>query len=934
MRLWGRAGESAALRELAEGLRSGLGAALVLRGGPGAGKTALLDEAASKLGTAAAPKLGTAAAPNLGTAAAPKLGTAAPASGVRVLRVDGVEAERRFPFAALHRLLIPLLAGSDGVMAGLRRDHQDALYAACGLSDGPPAGARATGLATAALLARVAPVLCLIDDADRADRESLEALAACEAAGVGLVFAIRGEPGPVAGLPLIDIAGLTENDGLELLRSAVDGPIDRQIAARLVAATSGNPLALLELSRELTAGQLTGAHSLPDPLPLGGRLAEPHLARARTLPESAQTWLLLAAAEPCGDLPYITAAARRLGLAPRPPETARDFHKPSARAAVYHGATGVQRRAAHAALAAVITRPDDADLRAWHLAAASVGPDDEIAAELARTADRAGRRGGHAARVTFLIRAAEMSRNAAERQKHLLTAAETALAAGAPRQALRLAADASPNAIHDARPNAIHDARHNQLTLSEATPATIADGRALIVRANALVMIGSENAYAQGPDLCLRAARAFGEKAPLLAREALSEAVDHFVRAGHLAPAGTAADIAQAIKNTMPESRNHELLAAFELLVAEGNEQALPAIRRAATSPLATGMSVSVLSTLLWDAGLKRRLWRRAIDTARETGEQRQLVVALYCLATVEAELGQTRAATELLAEADIVRGELGGTAELRRLHQHPGLAAWRGTTGADFAEELAAAHRLGAGSIVSVIRRGIVLLALGRGDYAQASTVARDVFDTDELGLHPQVLPDLVEAAVRGGDRVLAGRAFAVFAPLARAAGTDWARGLLARTQAVLASADRAEPLYREAVALLDGLPARADLARAHLLHGEWLRRQRRRRDARAALTIAREMFEVMEAAGFASRAAQELEATGATVVRNRPAGLTAQELAIARLAAAGATNGEIAAQLYLSANTVDYHLRKVFRKLDVTSRRQLEPALRREVA
>ncbi|WP_285472212.1 LuxR family transcriptional regulator [Actinoplanes sp. NBRC 101535] len=901
----GRIDESRALRRFAESLRAGRRGVLVLRGDPGTGKTALLDEFAGTV------------------------------SGVRLLRVAGVEAEADFGYAVLHRLLIPHLT----VVDTLAPVHRVALRRAVGLAEGPRPDFAAIVRATAALFDGPGvfdgpsgpdvfdgpsgpdgfdgpdgeqPVLCCVDDAQWADPESLAVL---RAAVPGLLVATR-DPLTGAGPPptvVVELRGLAEDDARDLLRATVTGPLDQRVAARLVTATGGNPLALIDLSRELTPDQLIGAQSLPDPLPVGSRLEQHYRQQIRDLPDDIRTWLLVAAAEPNDDAARIAAAATALGLSPEVRSRAAGllaFREPLARSAIYSGAAGSRRRAVHSALAAATTRPGDADLRAWHLAAACPGTDETVAAGLVTASDHAAARGGAIARAAFLTRAAELTPDGPSRVPRVLAAAGAALAAGAPTQTLRLLETVPPGA--------------------EQIPHTYP------LRAKALVMAGGADAYAKGSVTCLHAARALAGTDPRLAREALLEAAEHAVQAGHLIRDATPADIAALARRIPGDDLPGLLLAAFATAAVDGCEHAVPVLRRAgavlrdpavpAAEVLRHHLTGSVLDIVRWDPEPHRALWQRVITAARETGALWQLVTALYCAATVEVQLGDITAAEQLLTESAQVRAAIGRTAQLEAIHRHPGLPAWRATSTshespeAELAATMEAAGWIGSGSLQSLTRLSTVVLALGRGDYARARDVARDVFEADALGLHSRVLPDLVEAAVRSGDRVLADRALATLTVRATAAGTPWSLGVLARAQALLSAG--AEPLHERAIALLTGTPARADLARAHLLHGEWLRRRRRRSDARIPLATAVAMFEEMGATAFATRARQELAAASASSSRE---GLTPQEQTIAQLAAAGATNSEIAAQLYLSANTVDHHLRKVYRKLDVSSRRQL---------
>ncbi|GLX95088.1 LuxR family transcriptional regulator [Herbidospora sp. NBRC 101105] len=899
----GRAEERAALDGLVATLGDGFSGVLLLRGDAGIGKTVLLDYAAEKASPSA-----------------------------RVVRVAGVREEAAFAYAALHRLLIPFLDRHDRLMPA----QAGALRVAFGLAEGPPPDRFLVGLATLSMLADVTadrPILVCVDDAEWLDGESLTVLAfvarRAYAEGIGLVFAMRAELPGLAGLPVTEVTGLPEPEALELLRATVDGTLDERVAVRIVAATAGNPLALSDLGRELSPEQLSGGRSLPDPLPIGSRLEELYLRQVRDLPPDTQAWLLLAAAEPGGDLGYITAAADTLGLrqaATGPAESARllcvgvtaAFRHPLIRSAVYGGATSVARRQAHRALAEATTRPADVDRRAWHLAAACLLPDERVAAELERSADRAGARGGFAARAAYLARAAELTPRGPLRDRRRVAAAEAAFIGGAPVQAQTLL----DTVDHDA--------------LDEVTR-----GRALIVRGGASHSLGLPGAFGTAPAVFMEAARAFAGAAPDLASDAVLRAAERAVTSGHLTTGTSLTEIAEAaraLETTDP------VLTSFAVLVLDGYEAAVPHLRRAAERVLDPATSddevllKSILTTtlvmVLWDDDTQRAVIRRAGEVARRTGSLFSLDASLYAWSMQETVLGDLDRADALIVQCHQIRSAMGASEDLWEVYRHPELLARRevGDLETRLARTMEASAALGAGAVEAQGRVGRALIALSRGEYAQAGALLRTLVDGDDMAVHSRLLPDLVEAALRSGDRTLAEETLKTLTRRATASGAPRALGVLAYSEALLTDGDHAEPLYRRALDLLGGLRAPGDLGRAHLLYGEWLRRRRRRRDARHQLRAALTIFERNGLVGFAARARTELAATGEQP-RARSGGpgsdLTPHELTIAVLARGGATNPEIAAQLFLSVSTVDYHLRKIFRKLGVSSRRQLREVL-----
>ena len=907
VRLVGRRDEAQILQGLLAGVRRGTGGALVVQGEPGIGKTALLDF------------------------------VAASALDLRVTRVAGVESEMELSHAGLHQLLPPFLPD----IAGLPGPQRRALHGAMGLVDRVEPDRFLLALAVQALLAEVAasrPLLCIVDDIQWLDRESREVLAfvarRLESDGIALVFTVQEPVGSAAmfpGLPHLRLAGLPDVEARELLESSVAGPLAGEVRDRIVAEAHGNPLALLELSGALTPEQLAGSSPPIEPLAFGSRLQRRLLRQVRSLPKDAQTLLLLAAAEPSGDSALVWGAASGLGLA-CPPTVMSElerfvsvdwdvaFRHPLIRSAVYQGASESERRQAHQALAAASDPELDADRRAWHLAARMIGPDEAAAAELGRSAGRARRRGGCAAAAAHLSRAADLTPNRARRVERTLAAAEFQLAAGAPHRGLALLEQA---AGHLSEPRQLAAAGRLRAAIYNATGDT-----------------------ARTPSLLLEVARTVAPVDPRLARESLLEAFESTIWTGRFGSGVDARAVAAATHASPPPPQGQAsagdlLLGGFAQLVAEGRESGVASLRLATAalrSRLALGdeqvprwMGLAVLAALeVCDDHAQQDLSSRWVALARRAGALVTLPLGLASLGIAEVSCGRFTAAEACFAEACSISAATGcpcvpaAAGELL-------LQAWRGDE-SDARRHAAAVARSAMtrqhGAGMSLAQSAVAILELGLGNYESALIAALHVYDDDPLCVGTLALPNLVEAASRCGDRQTAARALDRLSRRALASGAPLALGLLARSEALLAPDGEAERLHRAAIGHLTRSSATTELARAHLLQGEWLRRCRRRREARAHLRVAREMFDSVGAMAFSERARIELQATGEHARKRVPQtrdDLTPQEVQIAALAARGATNDEIAAQLFISSSTVAYHLRKVFRKLDVTSRRQL---------
>jgi DNA-binding CsgD family transcriptional regulator len=902
--LLGRRRERDLLDRLLEGAGSGDGGVLVIHGEAGVGKTVLLEYAVET------------------------------AQAFRILRTAGVEAEMELPFAALQQLCSPILE----LNARLPPPQRDALTVAFGLSAGRAPNPFLVGLAVLGLMSEAAedqPLLCAVDDAQWLDRASARALVFVArrllAEKVALLFAARDLSDMFAGLPELRVEGLSARDARTLLESVLPSPLDEPILERLLLEARGNPLALLEMPRGLTPAQLAGGFGLPTALPLSSQIEQNFARRLGGLPRDARRLLLLAAADPVGDPALVWRAARRLGISHSAADTVEAegflalgagvaFRHPLVRSAVYRASAPDERREVHRALAEATDPDADPDRRAWHRAQATSIPDGDVATELEQSAARAQARGGFSAAAAFLERATALTPDESHRTERALAAAQAKLQASALDDALRLVATAESG------------------VLSELQQA-----RAALLRAQ-ISFVSTRGGDAV--PLLLKAAERLREVDPELARETYLEALTAAIFAGRLAgPGASARDVAQAARVAPParQSRGLDLLLdGLVALFSDSYVAAVPILRQAQRA-IEGGMSqteqlrwmwgATVSSLNLWDDEAWERLSDRHLRLVRETG-------ALADLPNALGHRGQMHVFAGELALAASLHETLQDATELTGSPLAPyhavGLVAMRGREieAARFIETARAeVTERGEGAGLSFMDWAESVLYNGLGRYADALAVARRVVEREELTTMNWVLPELIEAAVRARAPELAAETDRLLADRSRASGTDWALGIAARSHALVADDRRADDLYAEAIELLARTRVRTDLARAHLLYGEWLRRQPRRADARKELRVAHEMFTDFGMGAFAERARIELLATGERA-RKRTVEtldqLTPQESQVSRLAAQGNTNREIAAQLFISPSTVEYHLRKAFRKLGVASRRQLASRLR----
>ena len=890
--LLGRNAECAVLDRVLDGVRAGRGCVLVVRGEPGVGKSVLLDYIAEQ------------------------------ASGCRLARAAGVEWEAELMLAGLQQLLgASMLARSEHLPAPQR----DALSVALGLQQGPAPDRFLVGLATLGLLSDLAeerPLVCLIDDVQWLDRASTQVLSfvarRLAAERIALVFAVR-EPTAeqeLDGLPELLIEGLGDHDARRLLARAVPGRLDPQVRDRIVAETRGNPLALLELPRSLTPAQMAGGFGLPDARTLSGRIEQSFLRRIESLPDEARELLFVAAAEPVGDVTLLLRALDKLGIAADTVVPAANaglielgsrvrFRHPLVRSAAYRAAAPETRGRGHAALADATDPQTDPDRRAWHRACATPAPDEAVAVELERCASRAQARAGPEAAAAFLQRAAELTPGPRLRGERAMAAAQAKFDAGAPAAAEELLAIAAICPLEE-----LDRARVDRLQAHIAFARTRGGDTPLLLSA---------------------AAKRLEPLDPDLSRETHLEALWAAVRGGRFAKAQGAVEAAEAAMAPVRGRSSRAIDLLLDGLIARlarGYAAALPLVARALDAFQHEGFRRENIDWCWLACQLAMDLWNDAACAniasglsvvARERGALTVLPFALNYSAAHQIFAGKFDVAEQLVNEADHITTATGNVpiADFSVL-----LAAWRGDRDKTYqlrAAVIPDATARGESFAVEAAELAAATLHIGKGEYADAVTAAQRAYDPDGLGFNTWVLPELIEAAARNGDPATARAAFEELAERSSLSSTEWARGIEARSRALLTDGQEAEDLYREAIEQLGRSRVAVHHARAQLIYGEWLRRERRRIDARKQLKAAYAAFDAMGADAFAERAQRELLATGETV-RKRTAdtheALTPQEAQIARLAHDGLTNPKIGEQLFLSHRTVEWHLSQGFHK------------------
>jgi DNA-binding CsgD family transcriptional regulator len=902
----GRAREREHVDAMLAQARAGQSSVLAIRGETGIGKTALLRYAARQ------------------------------ASGLRITEVEGVQAEMELPFAGIHRLCAPLFGGIES----LADPQQNAIRVAMGVASGDPPERFLVAVAFLNLFSLAAeerPLLCLIDDAQWLDAASMEALGFVArrlvAEPMAMIFALR-EPFTIRaldGLPQLSLEGLDEPDARALVARAVPGRLDSGVRDRMIAETRGNPLALTELSQSMSPSERAGGFARPAASDLPSQVEARYLQRVAGLPGRTRRLMLLAAAEPLGDAMLVWRAAEQVSTDPSALAPASEaglleiddrvrFHHPLVRSAVYGAASPEERRRVHTALAEVSDPELAADRRAWHRALATAEPDEAVAADLERSAGRAQSRGGLAAAAALLERATAMTPTPALQAGRALVAAEASFQAGDFESTERLLATAESGPLDG-----------------------LQRARAALLRGHAAVASAYGN---EATPLLLEAARRLEPFDVSLARRAYLTAWHAAAAANHLGGESALLEVSNAVRKLPPLPADpHPLDLVIEglaLLVTDGHAVAGPVLQRAAKEVMQLpvedvvrwGVQVGGVRLAIWDDEALA-VFERQARVVREAGALGELPIHLQALALERAWRGDLSGARGLVAESESISTSTGNRVppfallrilalQGREAEAHPLIEAviQEGTTS-------------GQGNAVMAAYWGAAVLCNGLGRYEDAAAASHEVVANSTFPLLTMwTLFELVEASVRVGHTNVARGALEQLAATTRPAGSGFARGIEARCRALLADADVAEASYREAITELERAGVRTELARAHLLFGEWLRREGRPGEARERLRTAAEMFAQIGMEAFGERAKGELIAAGAKV-RKPPAEareeLTPQEDYIARLARDGLTNAQIGAQLFLSSRTIEWHLHKVFAKLGIDSRSGLPSVLPR---
>ncbi|MFD7678556.1 AAA family ATPase [Streptomyces sp. NPDC060187] len=902
--LIGRRIECQSLEDLLTKARAGQSGVLVVRGEAGIGKSELLNYLLDH------------------------------ATGCRIVRAAGVQSEMELSYAGLHQLCAPLLSQLDD----LPEPQQNALRTAFGLQVGDVPDRFLVGLATLSLLAGAVgnePLVCLVDDAQWLDHVSAQTLQFVArrllAESVLLVLAVResGPPEFFPDLPEMALRGLTERESRRLLDSVITGPLDERVRDRIVAETHGNPLALLELPRGLTAVEMAGGLTGFKTRPLSSQIESGFLRRIQSLPAETQEFLLLAAAEPVGDVALLRRAAERLGISVSTAESDAEtsglatfgtwvrFRHPLVRSAAYRAAGFEQRQQVHRALAESIDVHVDPERHVWHLASATTGPDEAVAAELEGSAGRAQARGGIAAAASFLQRATELTPDPVHRGPRALAAAQAKYQAGA----------------FDPARELVDAAELSHLDGPQSAQAMLLRGQ---------IMSASKSASA-GLPLLLKAARRLQPFDAKLSRETYRDAVYAALTAGRLASGGVR-DVAEAVLSAPAVTRTATpedlLLTGLAQVIVEGYTVGAPVLLQAVDAFSANELTpaeslgwlplVCRMAHTTWDFEAWSELSARLVDLARGTGALTVLASSLLLRLSNRVFAGDLRGADSLVAEANAI-GEATGSS----FFAHYGALVvepfkGRESTTRQAIEALTRDRLLQhEGKVTTATEWASAVLYNGLGRYEDAYVSAeRGCENPQELGLSLQSRVELVEAAARLGRTTRAAEAARTIEEMAQASGTDWALGVSAATRALVSEGRTADDLHREGIEHLDRSHARMDSARARLRYGEWLRSQQQAADARAWLSEAHEMLSEAGAGAFAERARRELQASGAKVDKRSPvalAVLTQKEAEIARLAEEGFTNPEIGARLFISPHTVEWHLRKVYAKLGISSRKEI---------